>query len=500
MKNRILFFIDSWFLNFGMAELLQKKTDMDFYAIIDFEDKAKKFFQEQNIVSFKKTWFFQDEILKNKKQSDYSYLENIEKKYGIDLWKIIYSDPHFSHHNKFYKFSQNEIISLIEIECKFFEQILDEIKPNFLSIYLSSLHFQELLCQLCKARNIKLLILSPSRVGSKMMISSEGLIIDNIDEKMKNTVSTQRNSEELLNYLKKFAPKEQVKSYVTKAFEENTLIRYKAVLKFFISVRDKNFKKRYYNFGKSKLKVFNVKFSNRIKKKKRNNFINKHLVKKIITSKYIYFPLQTEPERVILINAPFHTNQISIIQNIAKSIPIGYKLLVKEHPAMKVVGPWRPISFYKQIMDLPNVILLHPSVSNEISMKSSDLVVTIAGTTGLEALFHEKPLLTFTKLIYSCIPSSKIVENLDDLPNLIKESIKTKVNLDDLNKFVNIIEKNTFQIDYIDMTTNFAYRFGFKGPIMDAELPTSEIKKFLKDYENEFKILTEEHLKKIEEI
>ena len=50
MKDKILFFIDSWFLNFGMAELLQKRTDMDFYAIIDFEDKAKKFFQEQNLV------------------------------------------------------------------------------------------------------------------------------------------------------------------------------------------------------------------------------------------------------------------------------------------------------------------------------------------------------------------------------------------------------------------------------------------------------------------
>lgn len=499
MKDKILFFVDGWFLNFGMAELLQKKTDMDFYAIINFEDKSKKFFQEQEIVSFKKIWFFQDEILKNKIKSDHSYLKNIENKYGINLWKLIYSDLYFTHYNKFYKFSYTEILSILEQECKFFERILDEIKPNFLSIYLTSVHFQELLCELCKARNIELLILGPSRFGSRMLISKEGLMIDDVDKKMKNTISPQRNYDELLNYLKKFDSSDQVKSYTTKAFEQNTLLRYKAIIKFFICFRDKNFKKRYYNFGKSKFKVFNMKISNRINKKIRNNFINKHLVKSITHSKYIYFPLQTEPERVILLNAAFYTNQISIIENIAKSIPMGYKLLVKEHPGMKVVGPWRPISFYKQIMDLPNVILLHYSVSNEIAMKNSDLVITIAGTSGQEALFHKKPVLTFTNQIYSCIPSSKIIENLEDLPNLIKESINIKVNSDDLNKFVNIIEENTFQLDYIAMTTDFAYRFGFKGPIMDAELLPSKIEKYLNDYKEQFEILSEEHLKKINE-
>ena len=67
-----------------------------------------------------------------------------------------------------------------------------------------------------------------------------------------------------------------------------------------------------------------------------------------------------EPERTLLIDAPFHTNQLDIIKNLAKSIPINYKLFVKEHPSM-AHREWRDVSFYKEILSLPNVVLIHPS-------------------------------------------------------------------------------------------------------------------------------------------
>ena len=51
-KDKILFFTDSWFLNFGVAKLLQEKYDCDLYAIINLEDKAKKFFQNQQLVKY----------------------------------------------------------------------------------------------------------------------------------------------------------------------------------------------------------------------------------------------------------------------------------------------------------------------------------------------------------------------------------------------------------------------------------------------------------------
>ena len=85
-------------------------------------------------------------------------------------------------------------------------------------------------------------------------------------------------------------------------------------------------------------------------------------------SPFVYFPLHIEQEQVLLISAPFYTNQIEIIRHVTKSLPVGYKLFVKEHPVMSTRG-WRSISEYKEIMQIPNVVLIHPSLKSENLIK-----------------------------------------------------------------------------------------------------------------------------------
>ena len=58
------------------------------------------------------------------------------------------------------------------------------------------------------------------------------------------------------------------------------------------------------------------------------------------------------------------------IKNVSKSLPIGYKLIVKEHPNMKYRG-WRSIGEMKQIMSIPNVEFVHPSTNNLDLIKKS---------------------------------------------------------------------------------------------------------------------------------
>ena len=82
--------------------------------------------------------------------------------------------------------------------------------------------------------------------------------------------------------------------------------------------------------------------------------------------KFIYYPLHIEQERSLLIAAPYYTNQIEIIRSIAKSLPIDYKLYVKEHPS-QANRNWRDISDYKEIINIPNVRLIHPSFPDVIS-------------------------------------------------------------------------------------------------------------------------------------
>ena len=42
--------------------------------------------------------------------------------------------------NPFYKFKKDEILNILERDCKFFESVLDEIKPEFLIIKVTDFH------------------------------------------------------------------------------------------------------------------------------------------------------------------------------------------------------------------------------------------------------------------------------------------------------------------------------------------------------------------------
>ena len=47
MKDKILFWIDPDFLQFGIAKFLQKKIEADFYAIVDLNHHLEKSFKTQ---------------------------------------------------------------------------------------------------------------------------------------------------------------------------------------------------------------------------------------------------------------------------------------------------------------------------------------------------------------------------------------------------------------------------------------------------------------------
>ena len=92
MKPKLIFWIDSNFYYFGLAKSLQEMLDCELYSIIEITDKPKKFFKKQQIVNFKKIWFYHDYIKNTNQKPDLKYLQSIEKKYGINLWLIAFND------------------------------------------------------------------------------------------------------------------------------------------------------------------------------------------------------------------------------------------------------------------------------------------------------------------------------------------------------------------------------------------------------------------------
>ena len=137
---------------------------------------------------------------------------------------------------------------------------------------------------------------------------------------------------------------------------------------------------------------------------------------------YVFFPLHTEPEKALLIDAPFYTNQIEVIRNISYSLPTGTKLIVKDHP--KSYGK-RPITYYQKILDIPNVHLVDPFLPTAELVKQSSLVITVSGSVGWESILRETPVITLGNTPYEFLPDTLVtkVSYWEDLPELIQKMI-----------------------------------------------------------------------------
>ena len=377
--EKIIFWDHGDFFHFLLAHSLQKKINSEFYAIFDITDRQKIFYQKQKLVNFKKVWFFHDAISKPRKKIDVEYLSAFEEKYNINLWLLALNERLFNENNEFHKFSREEILSILEDECKLFEKIL-EIKPKFLISYKSTFHHHELFHQMCKTSGVKPLIFSASVLANRCMITEEPNILDD-KRTIEELQSTNRDFDELQKYWKKFELRKQSDDQAF-SLRKSKIPKINAGFDFLLS---KNITENNYGYyGHTKPKALSNYVGGITKKKIRSDFMDKNFSKTVDSKHFVYFPLHQTPERELLIASPFNTNQIETIKHISKSLPIGYRLLVKEHPA-QVTREWRDISFYKEILSIPNVEFIHHSVKSADILKKCSLVITIHGAVGLEA-------------------------------------------------------------------------------------------------------------------
>ena len=490
MKEKILLWLDVFSAQFGMAKWLQKKYNCEICAIIDV-NKGKKFYEEQKIVDFKKKWYLRECFNRSQKEPDLKYLAEIEKKYKFDIWKIVYSDINFYKYNEYHKFNYDEILTIIEQECRFFEQILDDGKPNYLAIRITDSSNGQILQKICDAKGIKILMLSFTRFGNRAYISHE---YDHLEFSKKHDEKKERSFEELQKDSQIIT---SLQSTFRKKFRNSKKTWIKGALKYLSLVISDKYREHYTNYGKTFSKVIRIEGGFPLKTRKRKKFIDINLLSQLkLEERFIYFPLQLEPERATLISATFYTNQLDVITNIAKAIPIDFQLFVKEHPMQKIKG-WREISFYKSIMELPNVKLIHPSIPNDEMLKKCSLAITIAGTTGLEAALYKKPCIIFADVNYSSLPSVYRLRSLEDLPNAIRESLKKEVKLSDVNDFINLLDRNSFPFNNTELSIKINDEFFYDGYLFDTEIDNKKAEEFLRKNHEYFEVLSMEYMKKI---
>lgn len=133
---------------------------------------------------------------------------------------------------------------------------------------------------------------------------------------------------------------------------------------------------------------------------------------------YVYMPLHLIPESTTFVKAPFYVNELFIIEQISKSLPIGWMLYVKEHQSM--IGE-RSIKFYKKVKQFPNVRLVKFNFYKDPKpwIDNSKGVITISGTSAYEAAMLGKKSLIFADVPFNLIDGITHINSFEELPQKI---------------------------------------------------------------------------------
>ncbi len=141
------------------------------------------------------------------------------------------------------------------------------------------------------------------------------------------------------------------------------------------------------------------------------------LIETPIEGRYAFFGLHTQPESSIDVLAHFYSNQLRVIELMARSLPPTHTLLVKLH---KSDGANYSREQLANLARFPGVELVSPYADSFELIRGADLVFTIQGTIGLEAALLGKPLILFGDSPVKIFPSASSIGKAIDLPELVR--------------------------------------------------------------------------------
>lgn len=147
---------------------------------------------------------------------------------------------------------------------------------------------------------------------------------------------------------------------------------------------------------------------------------NKYFEDPVPGEDYVYMPLHLIPESTVFVKASFYIDELNLIEQVSKSLPVGWKLYVKEHQAM--LGE-RGLEFYKKAAEIHNVRVVQLNYYKDPKpwIANAKGVVTIVGTTSYEAALLGKRSIVFGEVPFSLIDGISVVKDFEQLPELIRE-------------------------------------------------------------------------------
>lgn len=375
---------------------------------------------------------------------DFEYLRELEREYGIpNLWPYInvdriirfgqlvreypYDTPPYTH---------EEMLRMLQVYAKAIIAFLDEEKPDFLfSAPLGGMS-TVLLHHIAKKRGIKTLVMAFPGIRNRITVSerydrltfAEGILAR---DREKNIADIPLYKEAAA-FIKEFRARPRVYSEIHEPARRKFSrmqhfgflhpARFSRMLAFLFEKLTEGWRHPLYRGDYSYVHPLGF-FIDAIRRKARNLVGQSDLYDTYDPAEpFVFFPLHLEPELSLLLLARFDTDQLGVVRRVTQSLPVGVRLVVKEHPQMVVS---RPRSFYKALKKIPNVSLIRPEIPGFDVIARATLVTVISGTAGWEATLFGKPVITFGDAFYNPLPSVVRSKTPEELPAEVAKALSS---------------------------------------------------------------------------
>lgn len=323
----------------------------------------------------------------------------------------------------------NYVINML----RYLYDFLQDNKPDMFYSYAVAGAFTLGLAELCGKLHIPFYKLTHSRIQNLVVLDTSARDeMDLVRKKYKSNTSdfNPENLKWAEEYLKEFRLKQAQPDYQVlqnKIYLSKTKLKYKLKnwVKYLKGLTDKS------NDFTHNSYLDNLKYDQKTVKgieefwKKKPFFPTDDLMKR----KFLFYTLHVDPEASTMVISPYQTNQLSVLEALAKSKPVDQILIVKEHLTM--IGR-RPEGFYEKINNLPGVYLVDPREPSFQFINKAEAVITLTGTAGLEAVLLNKPAIFLGNFIYKFIEEGFVLTNdLSALPEILNNLDKIQAASDD---------------------------------------------------------------------
>lgn len=427
------------FIFFSVHETLFDPVARDFqerYGVTSFSGFCwgvdQQRFLETSAIRYEPLFVFSRDILPRVPPlPDLAYLERCETKYGVPINIVISAERHLIKGR-----TQDQVLAIVETLFRHVEAELDRVRPDFVfsenvACMTSYIHYLVAL-----DRGIPYLSFGWSRLSKPLIVSRDGLQ----DYAQVRARFIELQQRELTEDERKRALEvvEPFRAKPTLAAGQDVVGRRPGISRRELStfLRLLRYPTDPGNPTTITLKQAIMERARRLVRLSVANFTG--VFERNVTRdvKYVLYPLHVQPEASTLVQAPFYLDQVALIDDIARSLPVGYRLYVKEHGASR---GRRPLGFYQRIKSILGVHLLDPDEPTFELIQNAAAVVVITGTMGWEGALLKKPVVTFGSVLFNDLPFVYKAKDLpkDQWPGLFRRAIFEHAHDEDqLLKFV----------------------------------------------------------------